>query len=237
MKHLALVQGSAAWLQSRIGRITASRMVDVLNIRKDGKPGADQLRYFSEVLCERLSGVATDHYVSPAMEHGTELEPFARTAYELETGEDVEQVGLVLHSAFDWLAASPDGLVGAHGMVEFKAPTTIKHVSWLLADEVPDEHKAQMFTGMACCERDWCDFCSIDLRLPKPLQMFKKRLMWDQEEVDKIELGAMAFNASVNSTIDVLRKRFGDFALPEQIAAKVQSQEGYLTDEDFAGLV
>ena len=236
-KTIDYPQGSAGWLASRVGRITASRVVDVLNIRKDGKPGADRLRYLSEVLCERLTGNATDHFVSDYMRHGTEMEPLARVAYEMATGVDVDQVGNAIHPAFDFFSASPDGCIGTDGMVEIKCPSSITHINWLLAGEVPAEHQAQMFSGMACWEREYCDFVSFDNRLPKPLQLFVKRLKWDDKRIEDIESAVVGFNDEVNAMIEKLRQLAGPFDLPAAMVPKVAELVGGLTDSDFEGLL
>jgi putative phage-type endonuclease len=222
MKILSDKQGSASWLQARIGRITASRVVDVMNFRKDGKPGADRVRYFGEVLCERLTGIATEHYVSPYMEHGTEMEPLARASYEVATGNDVEQIGIAIHPTMDYFSCSPDGLVNADGIVEFKAPAMITHLNWLLAGEVPEEHKAQIYSGMVCCEREWGDFCSYDDRFPDPLKRFIKRLDYDKAKIAEIESAVRQFHEEVEAMIDKLQSIYGKFVIPAQIAAKVQ---------------
>ena len=236
MKIIHCKQGGSNWLSARAGRITASRVVDVLNFRKDGKPGSDRLNYLAELVCERLTGKATDHYVSDAMEHGSETEQFARADYEVTTGNDVDQVGMVIHPAFDFFSCSPDGLVGEDGLVEFKAPTSITHYKWLLAGEVPEQHKAQVYSGMAICEREWGDFMSFDDRYPEELKWFIKRLPWDDAEIEKIESAVLQFNSEVEQMIANLRAKYGDFALPAAMAAKVEPEIGDLgiSDEDIA---
>ena len=239
MKLLNDKQGSAGWLQARVGRITGSRIVDVMNFRKDGKPGADRLRYFAEILCERLTGIATEHYVSSYMEHGTELEPLARASYEVFTGNNVEQIGIAIHPTMDYFSCSPDGLVNDDGIVEFKAPATITHIGWLLAGQPPAEHEAQMYSEMVCCERDWCDFMSYDDRLPDPLKRFIKRLPYNEQKVAEIESAVRQFHEEVEAMIAALKAQYGEFVIPAQVAAKVMPSalEGMLTDADFAGLV
>jgi hypothetical protein len=76
-------QGTAAWLQAREGRITASRMADVMSVLKKGGEGAPRRNYRTELIAERITGRAEEHYVSPEMDDGTTNEPFARTAYEV----------------------------------------------------------------------------------------------------------------------------------------------------------
>ena len=39
-KFIECEQGSDVWLKARVGRITASRLADVLSTRKDGKEAA-----------------------------------------------------------------------------------------------------------------------------------------------------------------------------------------------------
>lgn len=228
-------QNTVEWLQFRIGKITASRVCDVMNFRKDGKPGADRLRYLSELVAERLTGRAADHYVTPAMERGTDEEPFARAAYEVSTGVDVEQVGAAVHPFMEFFSASPDGLVGTDGMVEFKNPTTIKHVDWIRADIVPAEHEAQMYAGMACAERAWCDFVSFDSRLPAGLRVFTKRLMRDEARIAEIQVAVCQFNDEVNEIIDQLHQLREFFEASDPPSKPQPAFEGDMgiSDEDI----
>ena len=70
-KFIECEQGSDVWLKARIGRITASRLADVLSTRKDGKEAAPRANYRQELVAERLTGMSTDHFVSKA--HGLGL--------------------------------------------------------------------------------------------------------------------------------------------------------------------
>ena len=187
MRVATPTQKTAEWLTARCGRITASRMPDMLNFlkaKKDQVPeeGAKRIAYRAELIAERLTAIPADHYVSKAMQFGTDYEDDARRAYELKMETMVDQTGFVLHPDLDYAGASPDGLVGTDGGVEIKVPQTATHLSYLLADVVPEEYQAQMRFNMACCERYWWDFVSFDPRLPKPLQLFVKRLIHDETE-------------------------------------------------------
>jgi hypothetical protein len=225
----------ADWLQARTGRITASRIGDVMSYLKPTKamiearvkPEESQKRkdYRMEILCERLTAVPAEHFVSKPMKFGSEYEDDARREYELKMETMVDQTGFVLHTAFDYAGCSPDGLVGTEGAVQIKVPNTETHLGYLLGDVVPEEYKPQMYFEMDCCELAWSDFVSYDPRLPDPLKLFVKRLHYDDERVQLIAGEVLCFNDSVNAWIDMLRKRFGDFKLPAQIAAKVQSQD------------
>lgn len=238
----------AEWLQARTGRITASRMGDVLNFLRQSKAdaeagivneGAKRIGYRAELIAERLTAVPADHYVSKPMQFGADYEGDARRAYELKAEVMVDQTGFVRHPAFEFAGASPDGLVGDEGGIELKVPKTETHLSYLLADVVPEEYKGQMYLGMICCERWWWDFCSFDPRLPDPLKLFVKRLVWDEVEAARLNAIVGGFNDSIEQTIAYLWERFGDFALPAQIAAKTQAEDYAdlgISDADIAAV-
>ena len=221
MKVINCKQGSAAWFQARCGRIGASEVADAVSMLKKGGETAARANLRAKVIAEELTGQPwMEGYLSPEMEWGTANENFARAAYELKTGLDVDQVGFVIHPAIERAGASPDGLIGNVGGLEIKCPKTSTHLRWLLAGEVPEEHRPQMYWGMACCERDWWDFVSYDPRLPDPLRLFVKRLEWNDEAIDALTSGVLVFLAEVTDTIAKLREMYGEFTIPAQIAAR-----------------
>ena len=91
-------QGSPQWLAERIGHCTASRFKDVMDFLKRGGEGSKRAAYRMELVVERLTGSAAEHYVNAAMEWGIEHEAAARMAYEARTGAMVEQVGFIHHT-------------------------------------------------------------------------------------------------------------------------------------------
>ena len=82
-------QGSEEWLQARVGKVTASRVHDIVATTKSGGWTAGRKIYLGELVCERLTGAPYPQYVNAAMNHGTEKEPQARFAYAL-TAEGAE---------------------------------------------------------------------------------------------------------------------------------------------------
>src|SRR5262245_10585307 len=96
---LYIEQGSAEWLQERAGKVTGSRMCDVMARlkRKEGESAA-RYNYKMELVAETLTGRSMGHYRSPDMERGTQLEPDARNEYEIREGVLCDQVGFVLHA-------------------------------------------------------------------------------------------------------------------------------------------
>ena len=77
-----VTQGSDAWKQLRLGKVTASRVADVIAKTKSGY-SASRANYMAQLIAERLTGVVAESYVNDAMRHGTETEPEARSAYEV----------------------------------------------------------------------------------------------------------------------------------------------------------
>lgn len=198
-----LVQNTPEWLMQRIGMVTASRVDEILGRKQQtkeqkasGKPG-DYLKkrqdYLWDVVVERLTGRASETYVSPAMEYGIETEPLARAAYEIERNEEVELVGFATHPTIEWFGASPDGLVGNDGLVEIKCPNTSTHLEYLLEGKPPLDYLPQMTAQMSCTERKWCDFVSFDPRLPKKLQFFHRRFHRNDEQIAIMELEVKLF--------------------------------------------
>lgn len=207
-------QGSAEWVAMRVGIVTGSRIADVVAKlkRKEGESAARR-NYKTEVICEILTGRAYDHFVSKEMRWGIENEMFARNAYELHVdaveqagsyqidGESVQRVGFALHPRIARFGASPDVLVGADGLAEFKCPNTSTHLEYIIEGVIPPEYQWQMLAEMACSERQWCDFVSYDPRLPKRLQMFVRRLERDDARIAEMEAEVVKFLAEVDELI------------------------------------
>jgi putative phage-type endonuclease len=215
MRVIKCKQGTAEWLNARRGKITASRIADVMDFLKKGGEGASRRNYRIELMAERLTGRSEDHYVTPEMAWGSEYESRARAAYEVSAGVMVDQVGFVLHPIFDYAGASPDSLVGEDGGLEIKCPKTSTHLKWMMAGEVPEEHQGQMYWNMLCCEREWWDFVSYDPRLPRGLQIFTKRLERDEARINQIEEAVVAFNGEVEDALKPLQALVVKEPMPE----------------------
>lgn len=207
MRVIPCEQGTAEWLEIRQGKITASRIADVMDYLKKGGEGASRRNYRQELLAERLSGRSEDHYVSAEMAWGSEFEPIARSAYEIGTESMVDTVGFVLHPTFDFAGASPDGLVNDDGLIEIKCGKTTTHLRWMQAGVVPEEHQLQILWNLACTERQWADFVSFDPRLPDGLKIFIARMDRDDARIDQIESEVASFNGEVEQAIAALSGR------------------------------
>lgn len=199
----ALVQGSDEWFAARLGKVTASRVADVIAKTKTGW-GASRKNYAAELIAERLTGVTAQSYTNAAMQWGTDTEPQARAAYEFFRDAEVQEVGFVDHPSIPMTGASPDGLVGIEGMVEIKCPNTATHIDTLLGQAIADKYVAQMQWQMACADRQWCDFVSFDPRMPEHLRMFIARVHRDSERIAELESAVNDFLAEINKTVTAL---------------------------------
>lgn len=198
-------QGSEAWHAIRLGKVTASRVADATDLLKSGKPGAKRETYLGELIAERLTGAAVMKFQNDLMRWGKEQEPQARSLYEFMFNVEVEQIAFIDHPTIDMAGASPDGLVGAEGLVEIKCPSTATHIDTLLRQEIPAEHVKQMAWQMACTGRQWCDFVSYDPRLPPHMALFVKRFEPAPEDIAALETDVRAFLAEVDAKVDALR--------------------------------
>lgn len=199
-------QGTPEWLSLRCGIVTASRIADLTAKTKSG-PSASRANYMAELIAERLTGAPYARFQSAAMLHGTETEPQARAAYEFITDAEVEQVGFILHPAITGAGCSPDGLVGAEGMVEIKCPQTATHLATVETGKVDGKYVKQMQFQMACAGRAWCDFVSFDPALPAHLQLFRQRVPRDAAMIGEIESEVVKFLAEMNTRIERLSER------------------------------
>lgn len=186
-------QQSEEWFAARIGRVTASRVKDVMAKGRGKEPSATRRNYMMELLCERLTGNRTEGFTSAAMQRGTELEPFARMAYELDRGIMTTETGLILHPVIDGFGASPDGLSGEIGLLEIKCPNTATHIATLQSGQHDAQYEWQMLAQMSCTGRAWCDFVSFDDRLPEPLQYACFRFERDDSRINDMEAEIRAF--------------------------------------------
>jgi len=205
-----MIQGSDEWLQARIGKVTASRVHDIIATTRSGGYTAGRKNYMAELVWERLTGELTEHYVSPAMILGSEKEPKARFAYTLERGVEVEQVGFITHPTIPNAGASPDGLVG-DGLIEIKVPNGAQHLSMLLGDKIDPPYISQMMWQMACLpDRKWCDFVSYhdNAKLSPKAQLNIRRLKRDDTLIAKMELEVTQFLIDLDATVDLVRKRY-----------------------------
>ncbi len=206
-----IVQGSPEWFAMRLGKVTASKVADVVAKTKSG-PAASRANYMAQLIAERLTGTVAESYTNAAMQHGTETEPEARAAYEFYQGVAVQEVAFVTHPTIDQAGCSPDGLVGDDGLVEIKCPQTAAHLETLLGQAVPGKYDTQMQFQMACTGRKYCDFVSYDPRMPENMRLFIKRVPRDDAKIKELESEVAAFLLEMAVKLSQLNSLYGEKA-------------------------
>ena len=200
-----IAQGTDSWLDMRRGIVTAS-VVGQLITTKTIKPAAnDYSRGLTMTLvAERITGYTEPVYVNADMERGNMDEPIARDAYSRFVGKPVEEIGFMVRD--DWghrLGYSPDGLVGDDGLIEIKSRRQKKHLSTILADEVPPENMAQIQMGLLVSGRDWCDYVSYSGGMP----LYVKRVNPDGRWFDAIVEAVGMFEANAAQMVATYAER------------------------------
>lgn len=200
-------QGSPEWFAERLGKVTASRVADVIARTKSGW-GASRANYMAELVAERLTGNAASRFTSAEMQWGSDMEPTARATYEFMTNALVDPAPFVPHPSIADTGASPDGYVAADGLIEIKCPNTATHIDTLLTGSVPGKYVTQMQWQMACTGRAWCDFVSFDPRMPATMSLFIQRVDRDDETIKKLEAEVTDFLNELRLTVHRLRARY-----------------------------
>lgn len=198
-------QRTDEWFAARLGKVTGSRVSDVMAKTKSGY-SATRANYMAQLICERLTGVKAESFTSAAMEWGVENEPLAVAAYEAKAGVFVEPVGFIEHPTIALAGASPDGFTAPDGLIEIKCPNSATHIDTLLNQDVDSKYIKQMQWQMACTGRQWCDFVSFDPRLPENLQLFVKRIPRDEAAIEAMEMEVTKFLAELATKVQQLEK-------------------------------
>jgi putative phage-type endonuclease len=207
-------QGTESWFADRLGKVTASRLADVLAKTKTGY-SASRNNYMTQLVLERITGTRAESFTNAAIEWGVTQEPFARAAYEAHTGQMVEEVGFMPHPEIDAAGASPDGLVSDDGMVEIKCPSSSTALEvWLTHSQggnpVDAKYYAQMQWQMRCANRLWCDYVVFDPRMPAKAQLFIYRVERDADWLKVAEAEVLKFLAEVDAKVTALKTIIGE---------------------------
>lgn len=207
MKVLDFPQGSPEWLASRAGRVTASRIKDVIASGRGNAPSMTRAGYLGEIVAEMLTGKPTESgFTNADMQRGTELEPDARALYEQRHRVMVDETGLVVHPRIERAGASPDGLVGADGLLEIKCPRVHVHLDYLMTGRPPAVYLPQMAWQAACCERPWVDFVSYCPALPDDLALFVVRYTPEPDYIKTLEAAVSDFLAEADQMLERVAK-------------------------------
>ncbi|MBV4411834.1 YqaJ viral recombinase family protein [Enterobacteriaceae bacterium YMB-R22] len=202
-------QRSDEWFAARCGKVTASRLGNVMSKTKSGYAASRQ-KYMAELICQRLTGRVEEIYSNVAMQRGIDLEPVAHEMYALnEFDANVVEVGLIDPPNIPNFAASPDGLINDDGLLEIKCPNTWTHLETLRTGQPKRIYLLQMHGQMMCTGRKWCDFVSYDDRLPPDIAYFKTRVQFDEALAREIEAEVTKFLDELNTKVNQIIIRGG----------------------------
>jgi len=196
-------QRTEEWFQARLGKVTASRVADVLAKIKSGE-SASRRNYKIQLVSERLTGEKQETYINQAMQDGIDREFYARERYVQQFGE-VEEVGFVKHPTLE-AGASPDGMVGEDGILEIKCPMGSTHTETLMTQDVPSRYVPQIQFQLLVTGRKWCDFVSYNPMFPEHLQVFVKRVEADPVYQKELESEVKQFLSEVDNVINKLKE-------------------------------
>jgi len=160
-------QRSKAWFELREGKITASDGGCVVGMNEHEPP---YKFIFKKVFNPPFT---TNEFCF----HGKKFEKIATLLYEYRKNVIVEDFGLVAHKTCNFLAASPDGIVGKYKldgkhktkfigrMLEIKCPFKrfIKTSGNIKGEICPIYYWIQVQLQLECCDLEKCDFLQCDI--------------------------------------------------------------------------
>lgn len=207
-------QGTPEWFAARAGVITASNFSAAREFLKASKkdeapkPSQKNIDYAYRVAVERIYGQTTDDtYQTFEMRRGTDLEPFARIAYEASTGNLAEESGVVLTDD-KLFGYSTDGLVGSDGLIEIKCPNSARKICEMHINQDLSEYIDQIQGGMWITGRKWCDFVMYAPQLESVgKHLFIKRIERDDNYIELLEQDLWGFAKRVQSHVETLTKK------------------------------
>lgn len=158
MKTLKLVQNSDEWFDARRGKITGSKVSDVITKRGTGRKLG-----FYQLIADQI---ATDPDGEDVMERGHRLEQEAVERYEKQTGRKATEVGMWVSDEDERIAVSPDRAVGKTGAIEVKCLGSAYHLKAYIEGELPKDYADQVIQYFVVNpDLKWVDVVYYDPRI------------------------------------------------------------------------
>ena len=206
---LALVQRSEPWFQACIASVGSSRVHDIIAKGAGGAPSASRKNLLAQIVVETLTGKsASSGFKTAAMDQGTEREPETKREYTFMTGNEIVDVGMVLHPTIPRTHASLDGIIGDDGFYEGKAPEVAEHMRMLLGGKIKAAYETQVTWGFACSGRKWCDWVSYNPDFPVEMQLFRVRIQRDPARIIELEAEVRKFMKDMDEAVAALKATY-----------------------------
>ena len=141
------------------------------------------------------------------MRRGHDLEPEARSMYEIRTGHAVDTCGFVTTDC-ETYGASADGLVGEEGGIEIKCLVSPERIREAILNYDISEWYDQVQGGLWITGRQWWDFiiyCPALSGVNRDLTIW--RVERDETFIASLESELNQFTEIVNSYIEKLSKQ------------------------------
>lgn len=201
-------QNTQEWRDARAGKITASRMCDVLAFgKRDGKPLKARADYIGDIVAEILTGEPREQVRAKPLDWGHDVEAAARSAYEAETGLIVVCTGFVTHPLLPYIGCSPDGLIGADGQMQIKCPQNPAVHIETLRSGMHDEHMPQVQGELFVTGRQWSEFVSYDPRMPEEHRLYRQRIERDEAYIATLASACESLWEEVHACLSFLKER------------------------------
>jgi hypothetical protein len=204
--HADIYQGSDEWHALRCGLLTASEMKLIVTPTLKAARNEKERAHLYELLAQRISRYVEPHYISDDMLRGQDDEAEAVALYS-EHFAPTEHVGFITNDRWGFtLGYSPDGLVGADGLVEVKSRRQKFQIETFVVNvaenTIPADFVIQIQTGLLVAERSWLDFVSYSGGLPLAVI----RAFPDPVIQDAIVSAAGDFEGRLREALTVYRK-------------------------------
>lgn len=198
-------QHSVEWWLARCGKVTASRVNDIIARTQRGAWTAARGHYLKEKVAERITGKPRDRKRVRSLDERLDLEPQARAHYEFYNDCIIEPAGFVQHPTIQDAGASPDGLIGADGGIEIKCLDAEQHLELIAGGAFDEGYVDQCHFNLACTGRDWWDLCAFNPEVPEDLKLFTKRIERDNAVIAVMEAEVIAFLEEVDRRVAQVR--------------------------------
>jgi len=178
-------QRSDEWFDARKGRITGSVVGAILGLDPNCTRDEAMRR-----MVRAYHGAPSEFVGNIATQWGVMHEDEAREAFGYDQQVEVLPASFVVHPAWPWLGASPDGYVSDKWLLEIKCPFGLRDklppVPFKTVEQQP-HYYAQMQIQMLVTDREACFFWQWT-KLGSQLDMVEFSAPWVRENLPKLEV-------------------------------------------------
>lgn len=200
-------QQSVEWFQMRIGKITGSKLKNIIDLRKKCqiKTGDPVITAVSDVISELLTGMSNESdFQSEAMEWGIDTE---KEVIELIANNQTHQPGFVQNDKYKYFGMSPDLLEGKtnpYAGYEIKCPSSKVYVKTVINNKIPSEYLVQVLSYFVAIDSlSTMHFVVYDPRIKgKSMHKITIHRQEFEEQIQNISNALMVFDAVVMEHIE-----------------------------------